>query len=147
MSAIPSEDILDQTEIVFSVLPTLDATIEESNVTEEAPEQSELPQHVEYLKNKLKLQQRRKKIISEEESRLANLNRALANTESLNGETQQLNVQAAVLMGALNKLQQELQQASSAKDSLLEEISTLKKESLSIKADLAQTQGETSSQV
>jgi chromosome segregation ATPase len=155
MSAFPSQELSEgyaediaETEIVFTALPSLDSATQEFhgplrqelNPLLNKPEV--LPQHVEYLKNKLKLQQRRKQVISEQEDRLAELNTVLSNSASLNGKTEQLNVQAAVLMGALNNLQREFEAAQSEKETLVQEIQDLKQESLSIQQNLNTAQSE-----
>lgn len=149
MSAIATEDILefsadyakDQSELLFTTLPGTNAE-SRTHLAQSRAEQTvdgasrTEPDHITYLKKKLKLQQRRKKLLFEEQERLEELNTALTKTESLNSETEQRNVQAAVLMSALDQLQKNFEHNQSNYAQLLSDTKELQQNSLEISHSL-----------
>ncbi len=137
MAALQSEDTSAESEIVFSSLPTLDQVVE---VPEKNPEQ--LPQHIEYLKSKLKQQQRRKQLLAEQERRMGQMETLIGNTRALNQESETLNTQAAVLLSALGKLQQELDAGGQAQRDLHSEFIEIRADSHSLLEELGSAREE-----
>ena len=140
MSALLPEDSFEETEILFTAVPNTNP--------EQVPANSEqLPDHVEFLKNKLKDQQLRKKRIAEvgrdstsagaaKNSRARLWKKMMARTESLNADAEKFNTQSAVLLSALQKLQSNIEESQSNKEELLNDVRGLNTECENLKQQL-----------
>ncbi len=141
MSALLPEDSFEETEILFTAVPQTNP--------EQMPENTEkLPGHVEFLKNKLKDQQLRKKRLSEtapekssstdsaKNSRARLWKKMMARTESLNADAEKFNTQSAVLLSALQKLQSNIEGSRDDNEQLISNFKGLNLECEGLKQQL-----------
>ncbi|MDA0687984.1 MAG: hypothetical protein O2948_04990 [Proteobacteria bacterium] len=145
MSALLTEDTFEDTEIIFTAVPVLDTQLPDSQSLEQA---EPLPDHVEFLKNKLREQQLRKKRIaardsdeitstnSTRNSRAQLWKKMMARTESLNADAEKFNTQSAVLLSALQKLQASIETSQREKETLANSFKGLNADCENLKEEL-----------
>lgn len=141
MSALLPEDSFEETEILFTAVP-------QSNPEQMPANTEKLPGHVEFLKNKLKDQQLRKKRLSEADtgkspstestknSRARLWKKMMARTESLNADAEKFNTQSAVLLSALQKLQSSIEDSRNDNEQLVSNFKDLNSECEDLKQQL-----------
>lgn len=145
MSALLTEDTFEDTEIIFTAVPVLDTQLPDSQSLEQA---EPLPDHVEFLKNKLREQQLRKMRIaardsdeitsknSTRNSRAQLWKKMMARTESLNADAEKFNTQSAVLLSALQKLQASIETSQREKETLANSFKGLNADCENLKEEL-----------
>lgn len=145
MSALLSEDTFEDTEIIFTAVPVLDTQLLDDHSAEQA---EPLPDHVEFLKNKLREQQQRKRRIaargsddisattSTRNSRAQLWKKMMARTESLNADAEKFNTQSAVLLSALQKLQTSIESSHREKETLVNNFKGLQADCENLKEEL-----------
>lgn len=145
MSALLPDDTFEESEIIFTPVPVLDPPLPDGQAAEQV---EPLPDHVEFLKNKLREQQQRKKRVaaktadkctpttSTRNSRAQLWKKMMARTESLNADAEKFNTQSAVLLSALQKLQTSIESSHREKEALVNDFRGLSEDCETLKEDL-----------
>ena len=145
MSALLPEGTFEDTEIIFTAVTAHESDLADNHSSENS---EPLPEHVEFLKNKLREQQERKKRIAAKESdfnssststknsRAQLWKKMMARTESLNADAEKFNTQSAVLLSALQKLQTSIETSHREKDGLVSHFKELNSDCENLKEKL-----------